>query len=704
VPRRGKEPQRGGSLPRLDTHASSVQNPGQRSKLETSPIVEKESNDVRPKQSLGDFIQARYFTADARFLGGFRIGFGALLTWDCLRRFEGAREYYSNDGFLPNHFSLFRPMGDGVFSLLHAFSSLAEVRSVMAVMLAIFICYTLGFRTRLAQILAFLSITSLDARDLFVENGGDVLVNVMAAITMFFPLGRRFSVDAVVRSLGARRETSPEALNDRARPAPPDNSFVSLIVLLSFLQLATIYFFNAVHKSGVGWRNGSAIWWFLQQDRIVTHLGIFIREHVPYPVIRAFCYNALAIEFSLPWILLFPFFRTWAVRLALLLGVGLHGGIALTSRLGPFSYAMMLFYVLFLGAADARLASRWFGRASRRRTVVFDVDCGLCLFLCRLLKRLDPCERLTFVGNDRAEALPPGVDPATAARSVVVVDAAGRIHLEERAVFEIARALPFGVVPCFWLRVPGLAELGRAGYRAVARHRVQISSWFGLGACGLGARVESPGSALEPEPPATYRAARTGLYAFARETLVAILLVMFVIQTANDNQWLNRRVRVRRPDWVVRTVNTFRLLEGWGMFAPEPPYDDGHVVVDARTKDGRKLDPFTLALPDFDPYTRTGWGHEQFWCDYNNRIRFDFHVPNRQHLRDYLRHWHEYAGRPKDELVAFDVWWVNDKSPPPGEQRPVPMPPQKLVSFGYVSDSLATPWLNPVQQPATRTR
>jgi predicted DCC family thiol-disulfide oxidoreductase YuxK len=665
--------------------------------------VEKEHRELKASSAVGDFLQARYFTADARWLGIFRIGFGALLVWDCGRRFEGAREYYSNDGFLPNHFSLFRPMGDGLFSLLHAFSSVAEVRTVMALMLAVFVSYTLGLCTRLMQALAFVSITSLDARDLFVENGGDVLVNLMAAITMFLPLGRRFSVDALLASLRGYREKSPDALNDRTRPAAPENNVVSLVVLVLFLQLATIYFFNAVHKDGVGWKNGSAIWWFLQQNRIVTHLGIFIREHVPYPFIRSFCYGAMGIEFSLPWILLFPFFRTWLIRLALLLGVGLHGGIALTSRLGPFSYAMMLFYVLLLGAADARLAARWFGRPSRKRTVIFDVDCGICLFLCRLLKRLDPCERLTFVGNDRQEAFPPGVDAATAERTVVVVDAVGKVHLEERAAFEIARALPFGVLFVFWLRVPGLAQLGRAAYRAVARNRVAISGFFGLGACGLGTSAEATPAEARPEHAGTWRATRTGIYALLRESLVAVALVMLVIQAGNDNQFANRRLHVHRPDWVVRFVNTFRLLEGWGMFAPEPPYDDGHVVVDARTKDGRKLDPFTGKLPDFDPYTRTGWGHEQFWCDYNNRIRFDFHVPNRQHLREYLRHWHEYYGRPQDELVSFDVWWVNDKSPPPGQERPTPEAPQKLVSYGYVYDSLATPWLNGAHGAGTGT-
>ena len=664
-------------------------------------MVDQEHEHVKAPNALGDFVQARYFSADARWLGAFRIGFGSLLTWDCGRRFLAAREYYSNEGFLPNHFSLFRPMGDGVFSFLHAFSTLAEVRVVIALMLLACVSFTLGYRTKLAHILAFISITSLDARDLFVENGGDVLVNLMTFLTLALPLGRRLSIDAVLASLGARQEKSAAALNDRTRPEAPDNGVVSLMVMLLFVQLAAIYFFNAVHKDGVGWKNGSAIWWFLHQDRIVTRLGVFLRQHLPYPVIRSFGYSALGIEFSLPFVILFPFFRTWALRIALLLGVGLHGGIALTSRLGPFSYAMMLFYVLFLGAADAGLVARWFGREARKRTVIFDVDCGICLFLCRVLKRLDPCARLTFVGNDRPEAFPAGVADGLAERTVIAVDAQGRVFTEERAVFEIGRALPFGILWVAWLRVPGLDRVARAAYRSVARHRVAISSFFGFGACGLGGPADEPPAGPAPErSPNTWRATRASVVNLLREGVVAAVLVGAVIQAANDNTFVNRRMRVHRPEWLVTVVNTFRLLEGWGMFAPEPPYDDGHVVVDARTKDGRKLDPFTGELPDFDPYTATGWGHEQFWCDYNNRIRFDGHVPNRQHLRDYLRHWHEYYGKPADELVAFDVWWVSDKSPPPGQERGTPLAPQKLVSYGVVRDSLATAWMNP---PRTET-
>jgi hypothetical protein len=141
-----------------------------------------------------------------------------ILCADLFRRWIEAREYYTNDGFLPNHFSLFRPMGDRLFSLYHPFSTLGEIHVVFALTALVFVSYTLGYKTKLAQILAALLMTSLDARNLFVENGGDVVVNLLAVITAFLPLGRRFSVDAVIASMRSFREATSAELNDRTRP------------------------------------------------------------------------------------------------------------------------------------------------------------------------------------------------------------------------------------------------------------------------------------------------------------------------------------------------------------------------------------------------------------------------------------------------------------------------------------------------------
>jgi hypothetical protein len=60
-----------------------------------------------------------------------------------------------------------------------------------------------------------------------------------------------------------------------------------------------------------------------------------------------------------------------------------------------------------------------------------------------------------------------------------------------------------------------------------------------------------------------------------------------------------------------------------------------------------------------------------------------------------LEHYQEYGGKPQDKLASFDVWWVQNKSPQPGQVRGEALPPEKLTSFGTVRDSLAKPWLTP---------
>ena len=168
---------------------------------------------------------------------------------------------------------------------------------------------------------------------------------------------------------------------------------------------------------------------------------------------------------------------------------------------------------------------------------------------------------------------------------------------------------------------------------------------------------------------------------------------MIINQSLLNNEPV-RRYRVGQPAALALVMDTLRLYQGWRMFAPEPPYEDGRLVVDARTEDGRAVDPFAGgARPEFDPYTEVGWGHDQFWCDYHLKLSFSGNSAYRPFMIDWLKAYHLRTGNPKDRLVAFDVWWVSDKSPPPGQLRGEPQPPSKVLSFGEVKDSLATPWL-----------
>jgi len=643
------------------------------------------------------WFEERYCRADLRWLGVFRVVYGLLLAADLLRRWAVATDFYTNDGILPNHFSLFRPLGRDVFSIYHAFSTRGEVDVAFALTLIVFLTFTVGYRTRLFHALSLLCITSLNARNLLVENGGTVVMNLLCFWTLFMPLGRRVSVDALLASLRETREQSSSDLNRRATSSDDSHAFYSLVVLALMLQWSAIYFFNTVHKSGEGWRNGSAIHWFLYQDRIVTWFGIFARKHAPYWLLQGMTYGTLVLEGFLAVALLVPINQVWFRRVAFLTAAGLHGSIAAFSRLGPFSYAMTVFFIWRLSPEDWAWLTQRFVARSPQLTVIYDADCGFCFQLCRVLKRLDLRRALTFVGNDQREAIPAELGDTLLEQTLVVVGPRGQHWVRERAVSAIVSALPLYGLGLGWpLRVPGIRALARGAYDLVASRRHEISAYLGLGVCGV-TRPDAPppasaGAAGQPERwwPAVVE--RPGLA--LRELTVLAAIWMTFNQICMDNDWARRRIAgVEQPLALQMVVDRLRLYQGWRMFAPEPPYEDGHLVVDGRTQDGRRIDPFTGMEPEFDPETDVGWGQSQLWCDYHLKMYLARYAANRQHLRDYLQSYHQRTGRPQDRIVAFDVWWVHDKSPAPGEAHGTPQAPVLLTSMGKVTDSGATPWL-----------
>src|SRR5262245_10397659 len=241
---------------------------------------------------------------DPRTLGLFRIGLGLLVTADCVRHWKEARWFYSNSGVLTNHYHLFRPSSGYNFSIYHAFSSLGEVHVAFALSFICYFCFFIGWRTRIFSVLSFLLVTSMDNRLVMVENGGYVVVNLIVGWAMFMPTGRRFSVDALIRSYRERKERTARDLNERYRPRWMTEPYVSGIVMLAILNLAIVYFFNVVNKSGAIWKRGETVHYVLHLDRMVTGLAVFCREHLPYWFLRVSTWSVLVVEaLILMWIL-----------------------------------------------------------------------------------------------------------------------------------------------------------------------------------------------------------------------------------------------------------------------------------------------------------------------------------------------------------------------------------------------------------------
>ncbi|MEO8904605.1 MAG: hypothetical protein ABI488_19525 [Polyangiaceae bacterium] len=309
-------------------------------------------------------LRVTYLTVDPRSLGAFRIAFGLVLFSDLIRRFRELEFWYANTGLLPNHTLLWRPPTSNLFSLFFTLSSVHEAAFGFLLCAAAYAMFLTGYRTGWAQALTLLARVSLNSRIAVLENGGDMVINLLCLLTLPLPLGARFSLDALARTPRIQpRAAGPSVAAEKAgaRSSLPHAPVESLAVLALILQFAAIYLLNASNKSGPAWRDGSAVHYALHQDKLVTWLGVWMREHLPVSAIHALSWGTIATECLGFTLIITPVFVRQARLLAVCIMPVLHLSFALGLNLGGFSPAMISFYPLLLGAEHWAWLSRRFG-------------------------------------------------------------------------------------------------------------------------------------------------------------------------------------------------------------------------------------------------------------------------------------------------------------------------------------------------------
>jgi hypothetical protein len=137
-------------------------------------------------------------------------------------------------------------------------------------------------------------------------------------------------------------------------------------VLAVLAQLAIIYFFNAAHKGGATWRDGSAVHYAIHLDRLATWFAVWLRHHMSPTVARALTYSALGTEAILPVLLLSPYWVRNCRRAAIVLVIGLHLGFAACLNLGNFVPAMIAYTPNFIRGEDWDALERWWARSIKR--------------------------------------------------------------------------------------------------------------------------------------------------------------------------------------------------------------------------------------------------------------------------------------------------------------------------------------------------
>jgi hypothetical protein len=176
------------------------------------------------------------FGADLRSLAVFRVVLAGLVLADLLGRGADLYAHYTDRGVLPRGALLQEAMNRWQISLnLMSGELVVQVLLFDAAALAA-LTLLIGYRTRLMTVILWVLVLSIQARNPLVLNTGDTLLRVLLFWAMFLPLGAYWSAD--------------RALKVKAAPPRFSTRFLSVATAGLLLQIAFVYWFSAIQKSG----------------------------------------------------------------------------------------------------------------------------------------------------------------------------------------------------------------------------------------------------------------------------------------------------------------------------------------------------------------------------------------------------------------------------------------------------------------------
>lgn len=278
------------------------------------PLDKDEFNRVEEKS-----VWVKVFSLDLRAIALARMAIGLMILLDLFIRCQDIGAFYLPDGITPVGAMPASPSTFKHLELYRHIESWWGVAGLMGLAAVVAVLFTIGFYSRTTGLISWYLLASIQNRNIFVNDGGDLTLKLFLFISLFLPLGARWSVDA-------RR-------NPHWKRLP--NQYLSPASVALVLQFCVLYFAAGILKSDPVWREtGDAIWLTLNIDQFSTGFARALLEH--RTLLRGLTFWVLAIELTTPLLQLCPLINTWTRSLNLLLLIGLHLGIASCLHLGLF--------------------------------------------------------------------------------------------------------------------------------------------------------------------------------------------------------------------------------------------------------------------------------------------------------------------------------------------------------------------------------
>ncbi|HEU5072616.1 MAG TPA: HTTM domain-containing protein [Polyangiaceae bacterium] len=284
---------------------------------------------------------------DLRSIAIFRMAMGALVISDVYHRSLHLVAHYTDAGFMPRE-KLLGGWSNPLFYSFHNWGGDITSQTLLFALTGVFATMlVVGFKTRLASIMCFLMVASVQGRNYLILQGGDDLLRVMLFWSMFLPLGARFSIDAAL-----------------APPVAPRNRVARIFTVASTtiaLQLLAMYLVSAVLKTGSSWhRQGSAIHLALHHEAFATSFGQWFRQ-LPAPLLQYMTWSVYYLELFGTLLFFSPFKTGWVRTAQVLLFMSFHFGLFLCMELGHFPWVALGAWLILLPS--------WFWEVPVRRVL-----------------------------------------------------------------------------------------------------------------------------------------------------------------------------------------------------------------------------------------------------------------------------------------------------------------------------------------------
>ncbi len=287
---------------------------------------------TRGTKALGRVKIGELFGADLRSLAVLRIVLALLVLFELVGRASDLSAHYTDLGILPRTVLLEEVLDSWVFSLSLVSGNLFFQALLFGIGMLAALGMLVGYRTRLMIIITWVILLSIQMRNPLVGSASQDLLRMLLFWGMFVPLGAYWSLDR------AHKVAAPRL----------SMQFLSFATVGLFLQVAFMYWFTAILKSGPEWRvDGTALYYALSFDQLATPIGSYLLQ---FPeLLKVLTFATLGLEAFGPFLLFFPFFTAPVRTGAVLAFMSLHFGIWLTmDNLGIFPWISAFCMVCFL--------------------------------------------------------------------------------------------------------------------------------------------------------------------------------------------------------------------------------------------------------------------------------------------------------------------------------------------------------------------